>query len=373
VLDRQGTDANALNNGMAATGDEVVGALARTQAATFLDTSEKGELDRLVFDRFGILRKQAAPARGSFTLNTVDPAPANFSVPVGTLFSTPDGVQFVSEAPASFLAGSTGPVYVTVRSVLAGLNQQVPAGTEVSITSSIVGAPTDLFAACPLATAGADDIESDDSLRDRARDFFTNARRGTLASLIVGALSAPGVRTAAAFETVDSLGRPVGSAQVIVGDAYTDALVVQGSNPAQYQTQSQVLALTVASVLDDYRAAGIYVAVRVGQTILQGFQLGLTFTPSVSLDPDLVALQARSLIVQYVNNSVAGALITRATLQALLDTVPGLVSGQNTIISPSADIQAGPLQLIRTNLGICVANAISPVFALQGSSNPDAP
>jgi uncharacterized phage protein gp47/JayE len=306
-------------------------------------------------------------------LSTAIPAPAGFSIPTGTRFSTPDGVQFVSEAPASFIALSTGPVYVTVRSVLAGLNQQIPAGTEISIISSIPGAPTDLVAACPLATAGADDIESDESLRNRARNFFTTARRGTIDSLIVGAVSVPGVRTAAAFETVDSLGRPVGSAEVIVADAYTDALVVQGSNPPTYQAQSQVLALNVATVLEDFRSAGVYVAVRVGQTVLQAFQLGLTFTPASGLDPDLVALEARAAIVQHVNSLSAGTLILITTLVAILDTVPGLVATQNSIISPTVNIAPGPLQIVRTSLSICVANAISPVFALQGSSNPDAP
>lgn len=369
VLNRDGSDANALNNGMATTADEVVGQLARAQADVFLDTAEGKALDRLVFDRYGMLRKPAAPARGSFTFSTTILNPSTFTSPIGTQFSTPDGRLYVTTAPGTFLSGGTGPVYVAVRSVLVGLDQQLPAGSQINIISTITGAPTDLVAAVPLATAGAADEEGDDSLRDRARAFFTTARRGTLSALIEGAVSTPGVRNASAFEFVDSLGRPAGGAQVVVTDAYTDVLVDQSSNPPTYQAQSQVLALSVAANLNDYRAAGVYVAVKVAQVVLRQIQLGLTFTALV--DPDLVALEARAAIVIYVNNLEPGETLTIAGLQAVLVLIPGLIVSGDEIISPPGDIVPEQLQVIRSNLSLVVANSISPVFALQGSSNPD--
>jgi hypothetical protein len=186
---------------------------------------------------------------------------------------------------------------------------------------------------------------------------------------VEGARSVPGVRTANVFEYVDSMGRPFGGAQVVVTDAYTDALVIQGANPAAYQTQSQVLALSVATVLEDYRAAGVFVGVKVAQVVLRSVQLGLTFTSAV--DPDLVALQARAAIVTYINALSPGTTLSVAAMIAILETIPGLIVSGDEIISPPGDVVPESLQAIRTNLSLVVANAISPVFALQGSSNPD--
>lgn len=182
VVEREGTDANILVASGVAAADEVVGQLTDVAAGLFLDSARGDDLDRLVFDRYGLLRKPAAPSDGivTFSLTPAGTAnPAAFTIPSGTILQTPDGIQFITTVTTTFPALSLT-LQVPVRSTLAGLSQQAKAGTITSIVSAITGSPSNLVVTNALATAGADDAELDDSLRDRARAFFTTARRGTI-------------------------------------------------------------------------------------------------------------------------------------------------------------------------------------------------
>jgi hypothetical protein len=184
-----------------------------------------------------------------------------------------------------------------------------------------------------------------------------------------GVLAVPGVRTAEAFETVDTLGRPARSVELVISDAFTEALV--DSNPTSYQTQSQTLAQVVLAALDDVRAAGIYVQVTVGIVRLQGITLGLRF--DAGADVDLAALNARGAVVAYVNGLPPGAPLLVANIIDQLRPIPGLVVTGAEVLSPAGDVIASPLEVIRTALALVVASSLQPDRALQGSTNPDAP
>ena len=202
AVERDGADANALGASACAVGDEVIGQLANTAAALWLDSSEKDDLARLVFDRYALVRKQAGVALGSVEFSTTVAALASFTIPAGAVLQTADGIKFLVITAVLFPIGSSGPVVARVRSSVAGMAQQAGAGTITSIVSAITGAPSDLAVTNTLATAGADDAESDGALRDRARQFWTAARRGTGPALEAGALAIPGVRKATAIEAI---------------------------------------------------------------------------------------------------------------------------------------------------------------------------
>lgn len=358
AIERQGTDANAFAAAGAAVGDELTGQLARTEKAVYLDSAEDKELDRLVFDRYGITRKPASPALGSVEFTLTTPAAASFTIPVNTKLSTADGRQFLTTSSGTFLFGSVGPISVQVRSALAGLSQQARANTITSIVDPIVGAPSDLAVNNSLATAGADDAELDDSLRDRARRFFLNARRGTLAAIELAAVETPGVRRASAFEAIDEFGRQCKMVQLVVADAFTEQLVAVSPTPAAYQTQSQVLANAVFQGLSNTRPAGIYVDVKVAEVSLLGVILALSFHSDV--DVDQVALRARAAVVAYINGLVPNAPFLRADAIARLRSVAGLYITENEIYSPAGDVYPQTLQVLRSTLGLVVSNTIAP-------------
>lgn len=371
AVERDGADANLLLAGASAMGDEVIGQVVDVAASQYLDSAEREKLDRYVFDRYGMVRKEASPSLGSVEFYTTAPAAATFSIPIGTTLQTGDGIQFLTVQAASFPLGSTGPIIVPVRSTRAGADQQAGAEEITSIVSQVPSSPSDLRVLNTLATAGADNQEDDPSLRDRARRFWSSARRGTLGAIEAGALAVQGVRRSKAFEVLDVSGRPARLVQLVVSDAFTDALVDQGVNPPAYQVQSQQLAMAVFTGLADVRAGGIFVHVIVAQIVLQAVQLNLRFIAGV--DVDLVALVARSVIVAETNSLPPGETWSREAMTEALRAIPGLDVQGDEISSPAGDLIPAPLQAIRTSLNLV---QVAPVqtdqpVALTATSNPD--
>lgn len=370
VVEREGSDANALIAGMAAVGDDLTAQLVRAQSGLFLDSARGSLLERLVFDRYNLTRNPASQALGSVVFTTTAPAPATVPIPLGTKLETADGRQFVTWAASSFPMGSTGPVTVEVRSVLPGADQQARKNTITSITSSLTNRPDDLAVTNLLATVGADDEESDDRLRARARLFFTTARRGTLKAIEAAAIAVPGVSSAYVFEGMDVLGRPARYVNLIITDSFTDDLVDLDPTPATYQTQSQTLANTVWLALSDVRAAGIYIQIQVAIVTLQAVTLGLRFLAGANAD--LVALNARGAIASWINSLKPGDDLLVDDMIRVLRKVNGLEVTGDEILSPAGDVAVPNLGVLRSSINLVVASSVQPDRALQGSTNPDA-
>lgn len=370
VIEREGTDVNVLLAAATAGTDEAVGGLTQVAASLFLDSAQAEELDRLVFDRFGLTRKSAALALGSVVFTTTAPTLSGFTIPVGTLLSTADGLQFETSVAASFPVASTGPITVAVRSALAGIGQQAKQGTITSIVSQITGSPADLVVTNTVATAGADDEETDDSLRARARGFFPTVRRGTLSALEQAALAVPGVRTAKAIEVLDGLGRPARFVVLVITDAFTSVLASLFPTPAAYETQSQTLAQTVFNSLSETRAAGIFIQVVVAVIVLQPITLRLVFIAGVNVDD--VAIQARVAAVNYVNNLRPGEVLSVSNLTDALRTVSGLLVTGVEVLSPLGNVVPKPLEAIRTSVELVAATTVQPGMSLLQTTNPDA-
>lgn len=370
AVEREGMDANILIAAAGAMADECIGQVADISSSLFLDSAVETDLDRLVFDRYGLTRKAAAASLGSVEFSTTLPAPGNFNIPTGVIVQTGAGNQFVTVESVVFAVGTTGPLVVAVRSVLAGAAQNVSIGTITSIVSAIPLSAPDLKVTNSLATAGGDDAETDPSLRDRARRFFSTARRGTLAALEAAALGIPGVRKASAFEVLDALGRPARFVQLVVADAYTEAFADYSSVPPRYQTQSQFLTNAVINALVDVRPAGIFVQPIVANVILQPVQLSLAFVAGA--DVNTAALLARAAIVNYVNGLAPGKPLVVADMGLTLQTVTGLAYTGNEIISPVGDVIPQPLEVIRTSLSLVSALSAQTSQPIITGINPDA-
>jgi hypothetical protein len=370
AVEREGMDANILIAGACAAADEVMGQLTTLAASLFLDSATGPALDRLVLDRYGLVKKPAAAAIGSVQFRTTAASPTTFSIPSGLLLQSADGIQYITTESRIFTVGTIGPLTMMVRSVLADSDQNAKAGTITSIITPISSSPPDLVVSNPLATAGADDAELADSLRERARRFFTTARAGTLTALEEAALGVSGVRRATALEVVDSLGRPARLVQLVVSDAFTEQFAMLDTIPARYQTQSQSLAALVFESLSDVRPAGTFVQVIVASIILQSFQLALTFTAGA--DVNTVALNARSAVVDYVNGLAPGKPFVASDLLARLRLIPGLSYTGGELVSPAGNISVKPIQALRTTLGIVSAVSSQTDQPIITGTNPDA-
>lgn len=369
AVERDGMDANVLVAAAAAAADEVVGQVAELASALFLDSARADALDRLVFDRYGLTRKPAAAALGTVQFTAPSGAPSTFTVPGGTVLGTADGRQYVTTDNVIFPAASSGPVAATVRSVLAGADQNARSGTITSVVGTFPGQPGDLAVTNPFATSGGDDAETDDSLRERARRFFTTVRRGTLGALEEAALGVPGVRTARAFEVVDALGRPARLVQLVVADAFAEQFASYDVVPPRYEVQSQYLSTLVFNALAEVRPAGVFVQVVVASVVLQSVQLALTF--SAGVDAQDAALRARAAMVDYVNSLRPGDSFVYEDALRVLASVSGLAPSGNSIVSPAGNVAAKPLQAIRTSLGLVAAVASQTDQPVITGVNPD--
>ena len=362
VVDREGSDANILVATAASIGDEISAQVARVGGSAFLDTATGADLDRLVFDRYGLSRKPASAALGVVRFSLASAPVSNFLIPAGTLLSTPDGRQFVTLFDDTFLTTSTF-LDVNVRSVLAGSSQMAASNSITSIISYPPTAPAGLTVTNPLATAGGNNQESDSEYRARARIFYTTLRRGTRAALEQAALAVPGVRTARAFEILNDAGGPGGIVELVISDGYTDALANTGSTIPAYDTQSDALAAAVVETLDDVRACGVFVRCRVAQVILQPVILQLSFIAGANVDT--VAGLARAAITNYVNQLQPGADFELNAANAILDSIAGLAFNASAIASPTGNVVVGNYQVLRTNLALVTAGAIADLNPLS--------
>lgn len=370
AVERDGMDANILVAAAAAAGEEVVGQLASLAAGLFLDSATGSALDRLVFDRYGLVRKPAAASLGTVQFSTATPSPTTFTIGTGVTLATADGIQFVTVESVTYSAGSTGPVSCAVRSTLAGAEQNVRANTITSIVTPVSGSPANLVVINPLATTGADNAEDDDSLRGRAQRYFTTVRRGTLGAIEAAALGVAGVRTAKAFEVLDALGRPARLVQLVVADSFTEQFATYDTVPPRYEAQSQYITTTVFNALADVRPAGIYVQVQVANVVLQPVQLALTFNAGANVSD--AALRARAAVVNYINALAPGQPFVAADLQTILSTITGLSAAGSTILSPAGNVVAKPLQVIRASLGLVTAVGAQTNQPIITGDNPDA-
>ena len=370
AIEREGMDANILVATATAMADEDGGQLADLAASLFLGSARGEALDRLVFDRYGIPRQPAAASIGSVNFTTTVVSPTTFPIPTGAVMQTSDGIQFVTTETSVFVSGTTGPVTVAARSVLAGPDQDAKIGTIKNIVSQISGSPTDLAVTNPFATVGGDVEETDDHLRERARRFFTTARKGTLAAIEAAALGVPGIQTARAFEVLDVLGRPARQVQLVVADAFTEQFVTYDTEPPRFEVQSQAITTNVNAALADVRPAGIYVQVIVSNTVIQPVQLALTFQAGANVNDS--ALQARAAVTNLVNALSPGDPLQSADILGALQLVPGLQFTGDEIISPPGDVVPTSLQVIRTTLGLVSAVAAQTATPIITGSNPDA-
>lgn len=359
AIDREGSDANILIAAAAAIGDEVIGQLVNVTAGLYLDSANGDALDRLMTDRYGLLRKTAAAATGSVIFSLLSPNPADFTIPQGTQLGTAQGAKYETIEDVVFYKDAFV-AYALIRSLDAGASTQAAPGTITSILSQITGAPLTLAVTNGRATAGAADRESDTEYRRRGQQFFSTVQRGTLASLVQGAISVPGVMTAAAFEGVDAAGNPAPYVSVIVTDQFTEALVDLSTVPPAYATQSQALAREVTTALNAYRPAGLFVDVRVASTLLQSVTLSLTYIGGN--EPGSVSQAARGSVITYINNLPPGAPLDPDALLNVLRTVPGLYVTGNEIVSPPGVVQPKQQQVLRTNLDLVRALSVDGIL-----------
>ncbi len=241
-----GSDLDALTGSASVLGDEVLGVVLQLFGDQYVDTAEGAELDTLAADRFGLVRKPAVAAIGveRFTRGA---SSAALSIPAGTSFQAEVNGEIVTAETDSAASIPFGSTFVDVESTatVTGREGNVAAGEFDDLLDTIIG-DSALTVSNLDRFAGGDEEETDPVFRDRIRRYLQTLRKGTVAALVAGAMTVPGVRFAAvdeAFVAPDD----GGYVAVYVGDP-------DGSG-------NDSLAALVAIELENWRSAGIEVRV----------------------------------------------------------------------------------------------------------------
>lgn len=342
-IDREGSDVNLVGAAVSLVGEEIVNRAARGLAGCFEDTARGDALDRVIFDRKGLPRKEAAPSIGQIQLTrptfaagagTVAGGPIGSGPPSPTRIRTNQGITYVLTQPAIFGATALGPVSVEVQAELAGLEFEV-AENQAWTFVDVPFDPT-IVIANPVQMAGADDEELDDVYKARAKNFFATIRRGTLGAIEFGLVSTPGVASATVIEVIDLEGNPARVVQAFILDPLGRA--------------NETLAARCLLNLLEFRCAGIPVQVIPGvpQFISITFA-GTEFDTSIVTDTVTSADDVRTRIVAALNNQRPGQTLLRSTILAAARSVPGFVVDDVDLTSPvAALIPATTASAIRT-------------------------
>ncbi len=330
-------------NSIAAPGAEIAYEVAERFRASFLDTATGPALDRLVADRYNTTRQPATAAivEVEFTRAT---SVGDLLIPAGTNVQTEDQtVRFATDRDLEIPSGSTvGTVRAT--STALGSDQRVEADTLIEFSA---GAPeADLALTNPERSAGGNDRETDGELRARVRGIFVNARRATLSALVQGALEVDQVRTAAAYETTDDQGCPVGAVTVVIADN-------AGNSNSALETE-------VEEELEEWRAAGVAVDVVGGVRTERDIVLRVVFESGTSSEAAL--LNVRRAVVAFVNRlaprseetveeaiAAAKSVLTPGLVESAARTVSRVIGVE--VIQPAAAEVPEVGEVIRTSLG----------------------
>jgi uncharacterized phage protein gp47/JayE len=342
-IDVQGSDVNVFVGSTSVVAFEIVKQLAYSVNRLLLDGAEDEDLDRFAWDRYQTARFGASPAVGTVQFSRVSATVGAGSILVGTKVTTNDGIEYVTTSTAAF-SGTDLTSSADVQAVQAGRDFQVGANQIRRIPpqapANVPFDPT-LTVNNPVATAGGADREQDEDFRNRVRDFWLTARRGTLKAIELGARQVPGVVSAQASEVTT-----VGSTPARVVILY----VADGSG-----VSNQALANRVSTSLGEYRAAGIAVIVVTSQPEIVDVVLRLAFEANV----DTVSLTQAvlSAVVGFINSIPVNNPLRIADLQAVLArfrsdglvvTTDPTTPANSTIVAPVGDVIPDAGKTIRT-------------------------
>lgn len=339
-----GTDINIIIAACSAMADEATRHLGLRIAALYLDSAEGEDLDRLVADRFSptVARKQAAPAVVPLTFSRAIPpsSGAALTFDVGRKLKTSTGIQFELLEGVSLGVGSSGPASARAVAVLSGEVGNVAVGA----ISAFVDAPGDAAVVVTNleAAAGGTDVETDASLRERARVFYLAARRGTLSAIEFGALTVAGVVSAVAEELLGPDGFPNGYIRLYIADRNGQS--------------NTVLAEAVRLALREYRGAGVPVTVVTSSPLFVEVAYQVSFTSGT--DQRRAIQQLKTLTVNAMSALAPNEVLQRSMLMALARSVPGIVVPDTAVSNPLGDVYPDTGRSIRTSFDRITVNGV---------------
>lgn len=281
----EGSNLDALNGSGAMLADMMQLIIVREKKKRYIDTATGTDLDAVVTDFYPDLTRQLESASVGTLTFTRGSSTGDLEIPIGTQCeATVDGdkITFETTATATILSAESS-VDVAAECTVAGRSGNVAADTITKILDTIPGDSTATVTNSDRFAGGAPE-ETDEEYRVRAKAYPQTLRKGTTAALKAGSLTVDGVR----YATVDESTAPEsegGYVSVYIGDP-------DGSG-------NEVLAASVATALEDYRACGV--EVRVFGASQELITASMVITIRRGADKSTIDSTSRTNILQYVN------------------------------------------------------------------------
>lgn len=321
-VDVDGTDVNIIVASGARMAYEVVKQLIQKTNALLLDGAVDDDLDRYAFDRYQLPRKGAGvavvPVR--FFRNAAGLAG---SVEAGRKLFSLTGIEYITTTDAVFAAGDLEQS-ANARAIKAGKEQQVGANAIRRIDNPSSLFDPSLQVTNDVKAAGGEPRELNEIFRERIRDFWLAARRGTKGAIEFGAKAAEGVESAQVQEVLTPDAQPARAVILHVAD---------GSG-----VSNTVLGARSLLELEEYRAAGIPVVPSNSVPQIVDIVLKLTFLAGT--DTATLTEQIRAAVVSYMSSLPVNAVLYRDSLATVLSRFvrDGYVPSEGSIVEPTGDL-----------------------------------
>lgn len=335
IVDVAGSDANLFVGSQSFMAHAVVRHLADRFAAHLIGSAQGEDLDRKLWDSYRLPRKGAAPAVTTVRFFRTNSTAGQGSIAAGRKIRSLTGVEYVTTTTASFAATQLE-AYADVRATKAGKAYQVGRNQLRQIVDAASLFDPSLQVTNDEPAAGGEEREEDPDYRQRGKEFWPSARRGTLSAIAFGAKSIPGVASAEAVEVLDGGARPARVVQLYIADSSGVA--------------SRALGAQVDAQLEDYRAAGIAVITATSLPQIVPVRLHLAFAAGVETAP-LVEL-IRANVVGFVNSTPTNGTLYRIGIGSQLTRFAsqGLLPQESSIVEPAGDVVPAPGRTLRTTV-----------------------
>jgi len=338
IIDTEGSDVNVVFNIGGAQGEEVAQFFQAAFNELSLSTARGDALDRWVFDRYQLTRFEPTSAVAVLRLTRTNTFPV--TIPAGSSFADDSGFVFQSIVDVVFGAGVVGPLEVSAVAQETGELGNVAADTIRTVSSTF--GDSSVVVTNPEPAAGGRAQETDDQLRERARAFFVNARRGTRSAIEFGGLSVDRVAQATAIELfAPETSLPGYRVFLNIADVAGQA--------------NAALATEVRDELDEFRALGVpvsvvpavpqYVTVRV---------VGLAFEAGANTVE--VLSRARGAILAAINATAPGVTLRRAAIVSALEGTDQLIVPDGAVVEPAGDVVPTTGTIIRARADTITLN-----------------
>lgn len=322
-IDVEGSDINLFVGAAAFMANAVMRQNIDRIGALMLGSAQDDDLDRYAWDRYQVRRKGASAAIGTANFSRLTTTAGAGSIAIGTKLITYNGIEYITLETANFTASALT-ASAKVRAAQAGKEFQVGENAIRRFDKPNLLFDKSITVTNLEATAGGEPTENNDVFRNRVRNFWVAARRGTLAAIEYGALSTAGVASAQAIETLNSEGH---------AERFVELFIADSSGVA-----SLALVDLVSQTLVEYRPAGIYVAINTSRPQIVDIIFQPTFVSGV--DTSRLSEQIRDAIVEFVNSLRVNEPLLINDLGAVFSRFrrEGLIPTQGLMLEPLGDL-----------------------------------